>query len=852
MKKLLLVICAMLSLNVVTAQKNVLLEEVTGTWCDYCPSGIYYIDSLQHTYDNVIAIAIHNLTDPMAYNEYADELQFTTAPSISVNRRNMSANTTEWFSYVENEMTVQAKSTVSVETQFEEATRLLTANITVTALQNIEGDYRVSGVVCEDAVTGPSPQYNQSNIYAQYAYFYMGGFEKMPDPIPAYRIAYDHVARHMLGGFEGEAGFPATLASGQTYTQTYTYYIPEGYDHNYVRVVGMLLEANGTVDNAGISNYANGNDNAAPKFTSTPVVKTNADAQYLYNIYVHDTDDKNITVTAEQKPEWMGFEQYDNKSAAIYGVTSVAGEYEVVLKVSDGENETLQTYTVVVNESMNASWETLGERAFTAAGYGFNFGTCSYDGNFYTLMHESGLPAVYEYNTQDREWRKLTVPMDEMGYDGAIAAGTDGVYITYTLKNGLVKVKKYANGEWSDVGNIGKVGAVPKIAVDSENAVYVAFNDSGENNYYYVNRYKNGNWETIGASYVTAGGGSWARLALDSKGNPYVSWPDMYAGRYMYVSKLVGEQWLKVGNEFVSDSITISKNFQDLAVDDNGNIYVAYCASGTEYLTVFRHNGSEWESLGYNVADGPIKGLDMELDDEQNLYVAYADANYEDKVSVMKFDGTEWSYVGPRAFTESKTDSYLTMALYKNSPCVVYTDIEKGSKYSAKYYRRSNYLYPPVELEAGAFSGDAVKLTWQAPFEADPDSYNVYRNDAVIGNTEQTSYMDEGLESGTHTYAVSAVYADGESEKTESVTVNFTVSISENNEVAFMMYPNPAENYLTIESVEAAEVKVYSIKGQMLLQQNINEGINTIDLSNLNAGMYFISVNETMVKVVKK
>ena len=71
MKKLLLVICAVFSLNILMAQKNVLIEEVTGTWCTYCPSGIYYIDSLLHNNDNVIAIAVHNQNDPMAYNDYA-------------------------------------------------------------------------------------------------------------------------------------------------------------------------------------------------------------------------------------------------------------------------------------------------------------------------------------------------------------------------------------------------------------------------------------------------------------------------------------------------------------------------------------------------------------------------------------------------------------------------------------------------------------------------------------------------------------------------------------------------------------------------------------------------------------
>ena len=67
-----------------------------------------------------------------------------------------------------------------------------------------------------------------------------------------------------------------------------------------------------------------------------------------------------------------------------------------------------------------------------------------------------------------------------------------------------------------------------------------------------------------------------------------------------------------------------------------------------------------------------------------------------------------------------------------------------------------------------------------------------------------------------------------------------------------MMYPNPVKDYLTIESANAAVVKIYSVSGQMLSEQNISEGINTIDLSNLNAGIYFISVNGTMVKVVRQ
>ena len=858
MKKLLLVICAMLSLNIAMAQKNVLVEEVTGTWCTYCPSGMYYLDSLQNAYDNVITIAIHanwpTQKDPMSYQEYVEKSGLDNAPSANIGRRYTKKNTDEWFASVQEEMNQTPKASVDVTTQFDEATRILTATVTVTALENMEGTYTVAGVVTEDAVSGTSALYDQSNIYAN-IWGYMGGFENMPDPIPSYMIAYDHVARQMLGGYEGEGGFPTVLAKDQTYVHTFTYTIPEGYDKNYMRVVGILLNGNGTVDNAGISAYLNGKSNAAPKFTSVPSLSIPAGINYTYNIYVHDTDDKQLVVTAEEKPEWLTFTQNDYKSATLSGKASEPGVYTVVLKVTDGEDETLQEYKITVLESLNASWETLGERAFSQVGYGFIFGTCSYDGDIYTFLYESGYPSIYKYNTRDKSWMKSPTRADEMGYDGSIAAGKDGVYVTYTIKsNSLIKVMKFANNERSEVGQMGKICANPKIAVGSDNSIYVAFNDAGEGNCYYLNRYKNGNWETMGETYITQGGGSWARLTLDSKDVPYVSWVDFYAGRKMYVSKLVGELWLQIGgDEAVSDSILLAnKNCQDVAVDANGNVYLAYCVNGTEQLAVFRHNGAEWQFLGDNIADGTVKGIDVAIDSDQNFYVAYADGNQGDKVSVIKYDGTEWSYVGARGFTESKTDSYMAMTLHNDSPCVVYTDMAMGNKASAKYYRLENYLYPPVAAAAKVISSNDIELTWQAPFESEVLKYNVYRNDALIGNTTQTTYVDEGLESGTYNYAVSAVYEEGESEKTTAAAVNFTVSIAENNEVAFMVYPNPAKNYVTIESAKAADVKIYSVNGQMLLQQNISEGINTIDLSNLNAGMYFINVNGTMVKIVRQ
>lgn len=850
MKKFLLVLCAIMSFNVLTAQKNVLLEEATGTWCQYCPSGIYYIDSLVTMYDNVIAVAIHT-NDVMAVEDYFNAGNFTQAPEANIGRRFQQKSTDQWFNFVQQEMEVQPKSSVTVENQFNETTRVLTTTITVTALQNIEGNYRIGAILTEDAVTGPAPQYNQANQYSNY-YFPMGGFEDLPNPVPANRMAFDHVARHLLGGYNGETGVPSTLAAGQTYTHTFNYVLPEEYNHEYVRVIGVLISPDGTIDNAGKSAYLNGEQNAAPKFTSTPVTESFAFVNYIYNIYVYDTDNKELGITVEEKPEWLTFEQYDNRSAAIYGTTETPGEYEVVIRLTDGNYEEFQTYTIVVEEALDSSWEVIGDRAFTA-GTTYTFSTATYNDCIYMFGRELGFPAVYKYDPQIDQWQKLAMPADEMSYEGNMVIDNNGViYITYAyMSNDFLQVKKYENGQWSDVGTFGKFGSVPKLAVNSENVLYISYIDFDQNNYYFVERFINGEWERVGTGHVTAGGGSWARITIDENDVPYVSWVDFYAGGLMYVSKLVGDLWVKVGGQAVSDEIAVYY-YQDVAVDRDGNVYLAYCAHQTQYLTVFRYNGTEWELLGDNIADGPIKGLDVALDSQQNFYVSYSDSNMESKISVMKYDGEEWDYVGQRAFSEAGSDSYQSLTMLYDSPCVVFTDLGFGYKTSAMYYKAAVMLYPPTNLTAEIVNEDDAVISWNAPQQGTPSSYKVYRNDVAVKTTSELTYTDEDLTSGTHRYTVTAVYAEGESSPIGPVTVEVTVSVNENNEVAFVVYPNPAENYVMIESIKEAEVRIYSINGQMVSEHTVSEGVNTIDISSLNAGMYFMNVNNTMVKIVKK
>ncbi len=62
-----------------------------------------------------------------------------------------------------------------------------------------------------------------------------------------------------------------------------------------------------------------------------------------------------------------------------------------------------------------------------------------------------------------------------------------------------------------------------------------------------------------------------------------------------------------------------------------------------------------------------------------------------------------------------------------------------------------------------------------------PDSYNLYKNGSLLANIddwEQTSYLEIGPEEGLEEYYVTSVYAEGESEQSNTETVNIDFNLS--------------------------------------------------------------------------
>ena len=108
MKELLFTVSLLLVASIGFVQKNVLVEKLIDTWCQWCPRGIYYGDSLCFTYDNVIFVAIH-CSDPMANDAYYQASGLVGAPSTNIGRHFMAQETQTWFAKVEQESQTPSK-----------------------------------------------------------------------------------------------------------------------------------------------------------------------------------------------------------------------------------------------------------------------------------------------------------------------------------------------------------------------------------------------------------------------------------------------------------------------------------------------------------------------------------------------------------------------------------------------------------------------------------------------------------------------------------------------------------------------------------------------------------------------
>ena len=242
--------------------KAVLIEEATGTWCPWCPRGAVGLEYMATTYPNtVIAVAVHNTNpnaasaDPMTLPEYDSGIaQYIGGYPSSVIDRTI-GDVDPGQSTLLSAYNAQINEIVPVD--LTTSASIVGSDLTISANANFytnfsNANFRLGVIITEDGLSGTSAGWAQANNYAGGGNGPMGGYENLPNPVPASQMVYDHVGIALLGGFNGQAGsVPLTINVNNSISYDFNYTIPATSDQDNMHIVVVLIDnANGSIVSA--------------------------------------------------------------------------------------------------------------------------------------------------------------------------------------------------------------------------------------------------------------------------------------------------------------------------------------------------------------------------------------------------------------------------------------------------------------------------------------------------------------------------------------------------------------------------------------------------------------------------
>ena len=157
-------------------ERNIVVEEFTGTGCGWCPRGLVGMENMRQAFGNrFVGIGIHqyNSSDAMYISPsgYA-KLNFDGAPSCRINRGEVIdpyyGSADDILVDCVEELAIPALAKVNVSATIDEELKKVDAKAQIeTLLDNSE--YTLEFVVVGDGLTGTGTAWNQSNYYYQYS-----------------------------------------------------------------------------------------------------------------------------------------------------------------------------------------------------------------------------------------------------------------------------------------------------------------------------------------------------------------------------------------------------------------------------------------------------------------------------------------------------------------------------------------------------------------------------------------------------------------------------------------------------------------------------------------------------------
>lgn len=154
-----------------------------------------------------------------------------------------------------------------------------------------------------------------------------------------------------------------------------------------------------------------------------------------------------------------------------------------------------------------------------------------------------------------------------------------------------------------------------------------------------------------------------------------------------------------------------------------------------------------------------------------------------------------------------------------------------------------------------------VILIWQTAEEKNSDRFNVLRS----RNAKKWKIIDTVMANGTRTEVSNYKFIDKQPfdanyyrlkkiDKDNNATFSIVrkVSFPKTNNLAFTVYPNPSDGRFSIISSEDGTYLISNLYGQVIKKGTLEPYKTKVSLLGLPAGLYFVSVNSKVIKLILK
>ena len=434
--------------------------------------------------------------------------------------------------------------------------------------------------------------------------------------------------------------------------------------------------------------------------------------------------------------------------------------------------------------------------------------TMSSDGNIVAIGapnsgtggNYSGRVSVYQFDGTNWNQFGITIeaesPQDHSGYsidlsdDGSIlvigAPDNDG----NGTNSGSVRIYEYAEGNWLQIGQ----------DIDGES----------------INDY-------FGSSVTLSANGQIVAIGADRNNGPGSD--SGHVRVYQYVS----ETWVQIGqtidgeapSDYSGGSVSLSSDGNRLAIGAQYNDGFAFNAGHTR---VFEFSGTSWLQIGADIdgeAANDNSGNAVSLSGNGNVIAIGAvknSVNGDDSghARIYQYNGSAWIQLGADIDGDEDDRLGFSVSLSDDGNIIAvgapHTSPGGGGKTFLFQFNGSDWVQVGADLVATSSIdklGTSVKLSSDG-------------NKLVVGSSQ---YSAKG--------------------SAQIIDFSSVLSLHEYTFSSIKFYPNPVSNYLTIENPSSGNIQLQVINqlGQIVLKQNKNTSLTSIDVSNLSKGLYFLNIH---------